>query len=552
VLPVEQIAARLDDRFRLLTGGARTAERRQRTLRAAIDWSYELLNDRERMLFRRLSVFVGGFTLDAAEAVCSGDGCESDLVLDLLTRLVDRSLVMSAVADGAGGESRFWMLETVRQYAGEALQQAGEWVTIRGRHLEFFLAFALRAESELRGPQQVEWLNALEREHDNVRAAIKWGQSDEGTGAAALRLAGALRWFWFMRGHLTEGREALESALAGGQRGAARDEAWALSAAALLAWRQRDYPAATSLAERSEVLCREANDDRTCAYALNVLALVARDQGELQRAEALHQETLELFTRAGDRWGTALADQNLAYVAHRRGDSARAAALAEHALAIFRDVKDRWGVATTEFILGRMALRQGRETRAAELFHEAMALFHELGDRPLFSFTQVSLGQLAVQQGNHERARALLEESLASLREMADKRGIADATAYLGLLAFERGDHGTAASMHRESLALNAELGNRQGIAEGLEWLANLAIAESRLQDAAVLLGAADALREAIGAPVPEASRGLVAGAVSSARGRLGEVAFDAAWSRGRTMPLQQAVRAALNPAGAV
>ena len=203
VLPVHQIAARLDDRFRLLTGGSRTALPRQQTLRAVMDWSYILLSEKERTLLRRLSVFAGGWTLDAAEAVCSGNRIETVEVLDLLAQLVDRSLV---AVDREDAEARYRLLDTVRQYAREKLQDSGEETEVHGRHREWFLDLAERTEPELLGPEQGVWLARLEAEHDNLRAALTWSQQEEEGGEAGLRLAGALGRFWWMRGHLTEGR----------------------------------------------------------------------------------------------------------------------------------------------------------------------------------------------------------------------------------------------------------------------------------------------------------------------------------------------------------
>jgi predicted ATPase/class 3 adenylate cyclase len=520
VLPVEQIAERLHDRFRLLTGGSRTARRRQQTLRAAIDWSYDLLSDPERVLFRRLGVFAGGFSLEAAEVVCAGDECDAGLVLDLLTRLVDRSLVMSTAQQETVGEARFWMLETVREYAAEVLRQSAEEAAVRRRHLGYFLDLAGRAEAELRGPRQVIWLATLEREHENIR-------------------------FWFMRGYLTDGREALERALAQRDRGSPSERAWALSALALLAWRQRDYDATVLLGTQSVGLCREAHDDRACAYAENALALAARDQGDLVQAEARHEETLELFRRIGDRWGVALALQNLAYVAHRRGDYERAGRFGEDALTIFREVGDRWGIGTSLYILGRMALRQTHADRARRLFTEALALFRELGDAPLVGFALIGLGSAAGQQGHGDQARAFFEESLALMRDMGDKRGIADATAHLGVLASRRGDEATAARMYQESLRLDAELGNRQGIAEGLERLAGLAASRDPEQ-AARLVAAAGALRAATGMPISDVDRPHVEQTIAAARNRLGDGAFARASDEGGRFSVAAAVDAAL------
>jgi predicted ATPase/DNA-binding SARP family transcriptional activator len=300
-LSVEQIAARLDDPLRLLTGGNRTATPRQRTLRGALDWSYELLVGFERVLFRRLSVFAGGFSLEAAETVSSGEGIEEEDVLDLLSRLVDKSLVVSE-ATGDGGV-RYRMLEPVRQYAQERLEESGEGDALRGRHAAFFLALAEVAESKLVEPDQVSWFERLEREHDNLRAALR-NALDRGKVEPGLRVGGAIWRFWYARGHLSEGRRWLEEALA--QPGTAPARAKALRGAGALAWAQGDYARAETLFEESLALRRELGDRQGVAEAINGLASVARDRGEYARARALFEVNLAVCRELENDDGTQI------------------------------------------------------------------------------------------------------------------------------------------------------------------------------------------------------------------------------------------------------
>jgi predicted ATPase len=547
VLPVETIAGRLGDRFRLLAGGARTALPRQQTLRATIEWSHALLTQRERLLFRRLAVFAGGFALEAAEAVCAGPDLPAIEVLDLLSRLVDKSLVLGPVP-GAAGVARFAMLESIREFAAEALLAAGEVPEVRRRHLGYFLDLAERAEPLLRTGEQLVWFERLERERENLRAAVVWGREAPDAHDETARLACALWWFWMARGNASEGREMLAAAGAltpvTGRGRAARGRA--ISGAGLLAWRQRDYAAAAALAEQGAAISEQAGDRTGLAAALNVVALVARDQGDLDQAEPLHRQSLELWRRDGNRWGEALALQNLGYIAHRRGDYDGAQRLCDASLTIFRALGDRWGVATVLYILGRVALRRGDDDRARALNEEALALFKEIGNRELAAFTTGNLGYLAARRGEYGPAAVLLAEAFAAFQEAGDQRGVADVLAAQGQMAAAQGDHETARRLYAESLATNAELSNRQGIAEGLERLAAVAAARADYPRAVRLLAAADALRGEIGVPLPEADRAQVGRALEAARGALGPRGYEEAWADGRRLGTRRAIDEAL------
>jgi non-specific serine/threonine protein kinase len=313
-LTVEQIAERLDDRFRLLTGGSRTSLPRQQTLRATVDWSYDLLSEAERVLLHHLSVFSGGWALEAAEAVCGGDAVPSSAVLDLLVQLVDRSLVL---AEPQGVEERYRLLETVRQYAREKLLEAGEANGVRDRHRDYFLSLAEQADPELRGREQLTWLERLTREQDNLRAAIEWSLTRD-PAETALRLAGALGWFWDLRGHWSEGRAWVERCLelatpndAQPDRTATQVAPWVRGriflAAGILALVQTDFAAARPSLEEAIQLSRSAGDHWGVARALMSLAPVEAYQGRHGEAAAHLQEGLALFRAVGDKWGTALA-----------------------------------------------------------------------------------------------------------------------------------------------------------------------------------------------------------------------------------------------------
>ncbi|HEX8693340.1 MAG TPA: BTAD domain-containing putative transcriptional regulator [Longimicrobium sp.] len=444
VLTPEQIAERLGDAFRLLTGGRRTAVPRQQTLRATMDWSYGLLSGREQKLLERLSVFAGGFTIDAAEAVCAGEEVEPFEVLDLLSALVDKSLV---AMQEQGGAARCRLLETVRQYAGERLRQAGEEERWRRRHLEHFLALAEEAEPRLTGPEQGRWLARLEAEHDNFRTALRTGL-ETGDAEAAARLAGALARYWQQHGHLGEGRQWLAEALsAGGLREQTR--AKALLGAGNLATRQRDYAASRPLLEESEALYRALDDRRMTGRVLNSLGLAAADQGDFARAEALYEQALPLLREAGDRWFAAMVLNNLGTTALRRRDFARAEALYGERLALAREMGDPAGAGNALNNLAATAYEQGDFHRAGGLVRESLPLTLEGGNVFMALLSLAHLAKVASATGDDERAARLFGAAEARLAAVGSHVTPVDREAYeharaatrarLGEAAWERG-----------------------------------------------------------------------------------------------------------------
>ncbi|MFA0732356.1 MAG: hypothetical protein RJAPGHWK_002247 [Candidatus Fervidibacter sp.] len=405
-LTVEQILERLSDRFRLLTAGPRTALPKQQTLRAAIDWSYELLSRAERALFRRLSVFAGGWDLEGAEAVGAGklpEGGEvrTEEVWELMMRLIDKSLV---VVEGEMG--RYQMLETLREYGQERLQEAGEAEETRKKHLEFFLGLAERAEGELQGTQQREWLERLEKEQDNFRAALSYGLERE--PEKALKLAAALWRFWDIHSNFTEGRSWLERALEKGMSAPAPVRAKALNRAGVMAWRQGDHAAAQALLEESLTLFRELGDQRGIANVLNYSGNIAWAQGDLERAKALHEESLAIRRALGDQGGIASSLGNLGNIAWAQGDYERAKVLYEECLALFRELGNQWGVANVLNNLGVVVRAQGDYGRARVLLEESLMLFRELGSQWGIANALEELAKLAGVKGQRERAVRLL------------------------------------------------------------------------------------------------------------------------------------------------
>jgi non-specific serine/threonine protein kinase len=415
VLSAEQIASRLEDSLKLLTGG-RAADPRHRTLRATLEWSHELLSEPERMLFRRLSVFAGGGALEAAEVVCSGEGIEQDDVLDILSKLVDKSLVVAEASPGVDGELRYRMLEPIRQYAQERLQESRVADATRDRHAASFLALAEKAGPELRGPRQVPWLKRLDTERDNVRGAMTWlvGQGESET---AVRIGWALWLFWWMHGHFSEGRRWMEEALSKGSAMSASFWAKALFVAGTMADGQADRRSAEPLLEESLMHFRELGDKLGSALALAGAGLVAVGQGRHERGVALFHEAVDLFLEIGERWGASVTFSFLAVGWFARGDTIRAKRLAEQGLELAREVGSPEAICVACHAGTMVARAEGDNERAKGLLQEGLVFAAEAGNETNVAYcleglaaATASEGRLACAAGLWGAAEMLLEK----------------------------------------------------------------------------------------------------------------------------------------------
>lgn len=405
MMTVEEIHAHLSDQFRLLTGGPRTVLPRQQTLRAAVDWSYALLDGPERALLARLSVFAGGWTLEAAEAVAVGPEIEEGDVLDLLSSLVDKSL---ALAEPHRESTRYRMLETVRQYGQARLQESEEGPAVRSRHRDYFLALAEEAYEPLVGPEQAIWLERLEAQHDNLRAALSWCREDAGGAEKGLRLARALWKFWSIRGYVSEGRRWLQAAL--DQAATVEDRAlraMALNAAGHLAFKQGDYGSAWTAHQASLSLRREIGERRGIAASLHALGNVAYERGDGGLAQPLYEESLALAREAGSKRDMAVSLNALGNAILRRGDCGRAGALHRESLALRQELGDQRGIAVALGNLGNVAYEQRDYASAQRFYSEALSLIKDLGDKPLAAILLVPLAETAQAQEHSERAACL-------------------------------------------------------------------------------------------------------------------------------------------------
>jgi predicted ATPase len=504
MLPPKAMLQRLSSRLKLLTGGARDLPERQRTLRGTIEWSHALLDDGEQLLFGRLAVFSGGRTLEAIEAICDAEG---DLPMDAfegVSSLVDKSLLRQE--EGPNGEPRFVMLETVHEFAREKLQDSAEAEEIKRAHAEYFLTLAEEAYPELRGPDQHQWLERLEAEHDNMRAALTWALERKEV-EVALKLGGALWWFWQTRGYHSEGRRWLEEALAMDGRGSPGSRAMALVGAGRL----------------------------------------ASEQGDLDRAQEASEEGLELLVHEGREASEAKLNllYSLGWVAWQREELGQASELFEEGLALSREMSDTWWLASSLFSLALVPHYLGDSERATELYEQSMDLFRELGDKQFLAYCLINLAMVVYSQDLGQAAQ-LTEESVALHRELGNRGSVSMGLYNLGWMALLQNDLSRAADLYRESLSLSWDIGMNPLVQSALEGFACVAGAKGEAERTARLWGAAQALHEAKDIPRDTDFLAEADARISVVRSGMAEEVWKEAWRKGRAMTLDEAVSYAL------
>jgi predicted ATPase/transcriptional regulator with XRE-family HTH domain len=522
------ILARLDQRLDLLTGGARDLPARQQTMRAAIGWSYDLLEPAEQALFGRLSVCVGGFSLGLAEAL--GDALDEPVdALAIVESLLARSLLQR---DEGATDTRFGMLETIRAFAQERLAASSEEDAARRAHAAYFFDLFEAAPPDLAGAAQSVWLDQIEREHDNLRSALeRWigNGTDE-----ALRVVAKLWWFWWVRGYLAEGRSWLARALAAGAEAPPVVKARVLIGAGTLAESQGDYEQAVALHEEALAIYRSLDDRPGMSKALESLGSIAQDRGDYAGATAYHQEALSLSTVGNDRQGIAHALLNLGSVAAYQGLDEQAVALKTEALGLLGELADQRGIAAALTDLGTLAFRADDLETATARYQEALVHWQQLGDKQGMALVLDGLGETEQRRGQLDEAHQLFARARPLFEELGDRRGLAVVYTAMAQLERLKGNVPEAVGFLGDSLQIVHALADREAIAGNLEELARLAGVRGWHEPAARMMGAAQALREEVGAPPAAIDQRELEGWATTTREALGSAAFQQATAAGR------------------
>lgn len=546
-LSLEQIITRLEDRFSLLTIGSRTTLPRHQTLRGAVDWSYDLLTGQERCLFRRLSVFIGGWDLEAAEAICGNEaGILLSEVLDVLTQLVNKSLVLVTERDG---QARYSMLETIRQYAFGRLVDAGEMERQRDRHLDYFCNLIVEAEPYLNGSQQLEWFSRLEVDYANIRSAIEWSVEDRAPDTRAelgLKLVASLRCFLVYRVHSMEGSMWFNRILSRNRPPSpALQAVWtkALCGAANLTYMRLTLENAATVSPADLALFQEPGDEYGKGVTSFMLASVAFHREDYRQAERLAVESVTLLRKAGDRIGLAWVLSNLGWVFLRQGHYDRAAVYFHESLAIGREMGNKFLITMQLPDLSLCYQYQGDYETARMLLEESLDLFQQSQSPSAYIFCM--LGGGAIHQADYKKANAYCEESLSLMRERGYIEGIHWPLDLLGLAACQQGRFEQATAYFKEALDFSMRLGFQQGIAEHLAGLGAVALARGLDEVGVRLLGTADALIKKIGADLGPVDREQFHRSLAQGRTRLDEETFARAWAVGQVMEVKKVVELA-------
>jgi predicted ATPase/DNA-binding CsgD family transcriptional regulator len=533
----QKLLTRMGRRLPVLTGGTRDISERQSSLRNTIKWSYDLLNLQEQRVFRRLSVFASGCLPEAIEALCATIDDAPITIVDSTTSLLDKHLIQSLA--GGDGEPRLLTLETIREYAQECLEASGEEDIARSAHAEFYLTLAEEAEPELRKAQQVLWLERLEQEHDNLRAALHWLTAQE-DDEKALRLCAALWRFWVMRGHLSEGSQWLERTLAGSQDKITQIRAKALEGAGRIAIYQSNLDRAACLFAELAALFPTLGDKRIAALSFNAMGYVQRHKGNYAAAQARFEQSLALYQDIQDRWGIAETLWLMSDRAYFQGDCRTALALGRESLSIYQELGDKTNMPVVLLSLATILTFQGEYEQARILLEESIAISCELGDKHGFNYAYglSIIGRITFYNGDCIKGLALLQQSLQIFRELDIQRGIAHALGFLGHLTLHHRDPAAARTFLEEGLSRSMKLDDKWIMTISLDGLGKVLAVQKQMKWAALLWGRSDALRETITTYSRPVECIDYKPLISYVRTALGEKAFAAAWEEGRKMSL--------------
>ena len=545
VLSVDEIAVRLDDCFSLLTAGSRTAIPRHQTLRATIDWSHELLTQSERILFRRLSVFAGGFTLEAAEAICSHGMPRKD-ILDLLGRLVDKSLVIVETGSEISG-TRYHLLETIRQYAREKLLDANESEPLRDQHLGFFVQLAERAQRSLDTSQRTVWLPRMENEHDNMRAALEW--ACERDLETARWLAGSLERFWFFGDHLSEARTWYARVLNSGDRATVtKGLAMALLGSGIVSLNLEYLDEAQVSFEQSVVFWQILGDQKWLAFSLAWSAYVLIQRGDHVQANDLYTKHELLFRSSApsELLGWVLGNWGSVKATIRRNDPS-AKALLDEALSLGQSLQDPFSILLSYSSLGDWAILQDDYAAARRYFVEALEWRRELGTRWIIVAGLWQVANIMCLQGDYPQAEPMYAEALAAARALGDQRTEAHIAQELGVVAIHLGDVERARTLLAESLTSFCKWSDSLGIARCLIGFADLRKVNGPREQAARMLSFVESWLQSNQIQLVHFDRTNYERSVTAARSQLDEATFAKVWAEGRSLTMEQAIELAMS-----
>jgi predicted ATPase/class 3 adenylate cyclase len=538
ILSIEKIYERLDDRFNLLTGGKRTALPRQQTLRALIDWSYDLLSESEKILWSRLSVFNGGWTLEAAEEVCSDETIDKNDILDLLSQLTEKSVI---IYDGT--KDRYRILESLKQYGIEKLSERNE---IFIQHLNYFLELSEKAAPELKGENAKIWLDRLEANHNNLQSAIEWGVSNANTEKAA-QVASALGKFWNTRGYFFIGIKLFEIILDKSNDLSKTEKALILNWIGIYNKYLGKYKQSQKFFKESLELRRELRDNHGISVSLNSLGNVTYFIGDYEQAQKYFEESLELRREIGDKYGIASSLGNLGNLAYYRGDYLQAQMYFEESLILSRDLKANILIAGLLFSLGGVALSCGDYEQARKYYAESLILYRETGDKHGIAESLNGLGILATSCGDYEQAQVYHEESLIISREIEFKLAISISLCCLGNVAYKRKDYKQAQKFHKESLVLSRELGYKTLIINSLICVSGIYLFNKNYYNAVKLLSAVETSLESMIEILFKDEQKNKDEITAILREHLSDEEFEKYWDEGSKLTLDEAAQLAVS-----
>ena len=537
-LSIEKIFERLDDRFNLLTGGKRTALPRQQTLRALIDWSYDLLTESEKIIWSRLSVFSGGWTLEAAEEICSDNTIKKNDIIDHLSELVEKSIIIYNES-----KERYNILETIKQYGREKLEYENE---IFQRHLDYYLYLAQRAEPELNRSDAKLWLDKLEADHNNFIISIEWSLSNENKEKGAV-IATAFEQFWKIRGHYSTGIRLYENILQNQGELSKAIKGKLLLRIGVFKFQQGDYEQTKIYCEESLSIGKEIGDKKVIAGSKNTLGNIASDQGNYEEAKKYFEESLDTKIEIGDKSGIAITLHNLGLLAFVKGDYEQAKKFNEDSLAIRKEIGDKHGISFSLQNLGHLALEKGYHEQAKKYFEESLCIRKEIGDKNGIAYSFNYLGNLANYGGDKELAKKYYEDSLKIFKEIGDKRGIADSHHSQGNLASEKGDYALAKNFFEEEMAIRKEIGDKNGISELMIYFGSILANQRDFELAVKLLSTSEKIIELIEGVLDKSSRLIKDETIAKLHEHLSKKEFNKYWEEGKKLTLDEAVALALN-----